>query len=50
MRLDDEVMEPPKQKTLVAKLVENPHHVERMARSVHCTSKSNEIRREDLED
>ena len=28
--LDDEVMEPPKQKTPVAKPVENPHHVEGM--------------------
>ena len=28
--LDDEVMKPPKQKTPVAKPVENPHHVEGM--------------------
>ena len=48
--LDDEVMEPPKQKTSVAKPVENPHHVERMARSEHCTPKIGEVRKEDLED
>ena len=48
--LDDEVMEPPKQKTPVPKPVENPHRVERMARSEHCTPKGNEVRKEDLED
>ena len=37
--LDDEIMEPPKRKTLVARPVENPHHVDGMARSKHCTSK-----------
>ena len=48
--LDKEVMEPPKQKTPVVKPVENPHCVERVARSKHCTPKSNEVRKEDLED
>ena len=48
--MDDEVMEPPKQKTPVAKLVENPHNVDGVAQSKHCTPKSNEIRKEDLED
>ena len=48
--LDDEVMEPPKQNTPVAKPVENPHHVEGIARSEHCTLKSGEVRKEDLED
>ena len=48
--LDDEVMEPPKQKTLVARPVENPHHVEGIARSEHCTPKSNEVKKENLED
>ena len=47
--LDDEVMEPLKHKTLVARLVEDPHHVDGAARSKHCTSKSNEVRKEDLE-
>ena len=49
-KLDDEVMEPPKQKTPMAKPIENPHRVERMTQSEHCTPKSNEVRREDLED
>ena len=48
--LDDEVMEPPKQKTLMAKPVGNPHYVEGMAQSEHCTPKSNEVKKEDLED
>ena len=47
---DDEVMEPPKQKTPVARLVENPHNVDKVAQSEHCTLKSNEVRKEDLED
>ena len=45
--LDEEVMEPPKQKTPVAKPVENPHYVERVARSEDCTPESNEVRKED---
>ena len=48
--MDDEVMEPPKQKTLVMRPVENPHHVDGAARSKHCTPKSNEVRKKDLED
>ena len=48
--LDEEVMEPPKQKTLVAKPVENPHYVERVARSEHCTPESNEVKKEDSDD
>ena len=34
----------------MAKPVENPHHVDGAARSEHCTPKSNEVRKEDLED
>ena len=48
--LDDEVMEPLKQKAPVTRLVENPHHVDGVARSEHCSPKSNEVRKEDLED
>ena len=48
--LDDEVMEPTKQKTLVARPVENLHHTDEVVRSEHCTPKSNEVRKEDLED
>ena len=48
--IDEEVLEQPKQKTLVARSVENPRHVEGVARSEHCTSKTNEVKMEDLED
>ena len=48
--MDDEVMESPKQKTPMARLVENPHHVDEAARLEHCTPKSNEVKKEDLED
>ena len=48
--MDDEVMEPLKQKTPVARPVENPHNVDGAARSEHCTPKSNGVRKEDLED
>ena len=43
-------MEQPKQKTPVARPVEIPHLMEGMARSEHHTSKSNEVKLEDLED
>ena len=45
-----EVMKPPKQKTLMARPVENPHNVDKATQSEHCTPKSNEVRKEDLED
>ena len=48
-KIDEEVLEQPKQKTLVARPVENPCHVEEVARSEHCTPKSNEVKKEDLE-
>ena len=48
--MNDEVMEPPKQKTPVARPVENPNHVEGAARSEHCTLRSNEVKKEDMED
>ena len=48
--MDDEVMEPPKQKTLVVRPVENPHNVNGVARSEHYTPMSNEVKKEDLED
>ena len=48
--MDDEVMELPKQKTLVARPMENAHHVEGVAHSEHCTPKSNEVKKKDLED
>ena len=48
--IDENVLEQPKQKTPVARPVENPHHVEGVARSEHCTPKSNEVKKEDLED
>ena len=48
--IDEEVLEQPKQKTPVARPVENPHHVEREARFKHHTPKNNEVKREDLED
>ena len=48
--MDDEVMEPSKQKTPVARLVENPHNVDGTARSEHYTPRSNKVRKEDLED
>ena len=48
--MDDEVMEPLKQKTPVAIPVENPHQVDGAARSEHCTPRSNEVKKEDLED
>ena len=48
--MDEEVLAQPKQKTPVARPRENPHHVERAARSEHCTPRSNEVKKEDLED
>ena len=48
--IDEEVLEQPKQKTPMARPIENPHHVEREARSEHHTLKSNEVKKEDLED
>ena len=48
--MDDEVLEEPKQKTPVARPMENPHHVEGVAHSEHRTPKSNEVKKEDLED
>ena len=52
--IDDEIhrpeMEQLKQKTLVARPMEIPHHVEGVARSEHRTPKSNKVKREDLKD
>ena len=48
--IDEEVLEQPKQKTQVARPMENPHHVEREACSEHHTPKSNEVKKEDLKD
>ena len=48
--MDDEVIEHPKQRTPVARPVENPYNVDSTARSEHYTPKSNEVRKEDLED
>ena len=48
--IDEEVLEQPKQKTPVASSMENPHHMEREAYSEHHTPKSNEVKREDMED
>ena len=42
--------EQPKQKTLVARPMEIPHPVEGVARSEHCTLKSNDVKLDDLED
>ena len=35
--VDEEVLKQQKQETLVAKPMENPYHVEGVARSEHCT-------------
>ena len=52
--VDEEVHRPeveqPRQKTPLARLVEIPHPVERMAHSEHHMLKSNEVKLEDLED
>ena len=48
--IDDEVMEPSKQKTSVARLVDSSHNVDGAARSKHCTPRSNEVKKKDLED
>ena len=48
--MDEEVLEQLKQKTPVARPVENPRHVEEVARSKHYTPRSNEVKKEDLED
>ena len=48
--IDEEVLEQPKQKTPVARPVENPRHVEGVSRSEHYTLKTNEVKMEDLED
>ena len=48
--IDEEFLEQPKQKTPVARPVENPRHVEGEARSKHCTSWNNKVKKEDLED
>ena len=43
--MDEEVLEQPKQKTLVARPVENPRRVDGAARSKHCTPRSNEVKK-----
>ena len=48
--IDDEVLGKLKQKTPVAMPVENLCHVEGVAHSKHCTPRSNEVKKEDLED
>ena len=48
--IDEEVLEQPKQKTPVAKPVENPRHVASVAQSKHCIPRNNEVRKEDLKD
>ena len=48
--MDDEVMEPSKQRTPVARPVKNPHNMDGATQSEHCTPKSNEVKKEDLED
>ena len=48
--IDEEVLEQLKQKTQVARPVENPRHVEGVAQSEHCTPRNNEVKKEDLED
>ena len=48
--IDDGVMEPPKQRTPVARPMENPRNMDGAARSEHFTPKSNEVKKEDLED
>ena len=48
--IDEEVLEQPKQNTPVARPMENPHHVEGVAHSEHCTPRSNEVTKEDLKD
>ena len=48
--IDEEVLEQLKQKTLVARPMENPHNMERVAHSEHRTLKSNEVNKEDLDD
>ena len=48
--MDDEVMEPLKQRTPVARPVKNPHNMDGVARSEHCTPKSNDVKKEDLKD
>ena len=48
--MDEEVLEQLKQKTPVAKPMENPHHVEGATRSEHCTPRNNEVKKEDLDD
>ena len=48
--MDNKVMELLKQKTPVARPMENPHHVDGVARSEHCTPMSNKVKKEDLED
>ena len=45
--VDEEVLEQPTQKTPVTRPVENPRHVERVARLEHCTPRSNEVKKED---
>ena len=48
--IDEEVLEQLKQKTPMARPMENPHHVEGVAHSEHRTPKNNEVKKEDLED
>ena len=45
--INKEVLEQSKQKTPVARSMENPHRVERVAHSEHYTSKSNEVKKEE---
>ena len=49
-KIEEEVLEQPKQKTPVAKPMVNPHHLEREAHSEHHTLRSNEVKKEDLKD
>ena len=48
--MDEEVLEQSKQKTPVVRSVEKPCQVEEVARLEHCTSRNNEVNKEDLED
>ena len=48
--IDEEVLEQLKQKSPMARPVENPRHMEGVTRSEHCTPRSNKVKKEDLED
>ena len=47
--MDEEVLEQLKQKTPVVRLVENPRHVEEVARLEHYTLRNDEVKKEDLD-